>query len=141
MDLPGGPAVAAGELEEGERLRADVDGVRTVVSAYRSGDGLWIVDGDGRTHRLSLEDPAAVMAAVDDVDPVVAAPLPGKVCAVLAGRGDRVAKGAGLAVIEAMKMEHTILAPADGVVGVVHVAAGDLVEEGATLLDFESDGG
>ena len=141
MDLPGGPAVAAGELEEGERLRADVDGVRTVVSAYRSGDGLWIVDGDGRTHRLSLEDPAAVMAAVDDVDPVVAAPLPGKVCAVLAGRGDRVAKGAGLAVIEAMKMEHTILAPADGVVGAVHVAAGDLVEEGATLLDFESDGG
>ena len=40
-----------------------------------------------------------------------------------------------------MKMEHTILAPADGVVGAVHVAAGDLVEEGATLLDFESDGG
>ena len=141
VDLPGGPAVAAGELEEGERLRADLDGVRTVVSAYRSEDEIWIVDGDGYVRRLRLDNPAAAAEVAEYVDPVVAAPLPGRVCALLAGRGDRVAKGAGLAVIEAMKMEHTILAPADGIVGTVHVAAGDLVEEGATLLDFESDGG
>ena len=140
MDLPGGPAVVAGELEEGERLRADLDGVLTVVSVYRSGDGLWIVDDDGRMHRLSFEDPAAVIAAIDGVDPTVVAPLPGKVGAILARRGDRVAKGTGLAVIEAMKMEHTIAAPADGIVGAVHFDVGDLVEEGATLLDFEVRG-
>ncbi len=140
MDLPGGPAVVAGELEEGERLRADLDGIRTVVSVYRSGDGLWIVDDDGRMHRLSFEDPAAAIAAVDGVDPTVAAPLPGKIGAILARRGDRVAKGAGLAVIEAMKMEHTIAAPADGIVGAIHFDVGDLVEEGATLLEFEVRG-
>ncbi|MDG2285529.1 MAG: acetyl-CoA carboxylase biotin carboxyl carrier protein subunit, partial [Alphaproteobacteria bacterium] len=39
---------------------------------------------------------------------------------------------------EAMKMEHTIAAPSDGVVSEVHYQAGDLVEEGADLLEFES---
>jgi 3-methylcrotonyl-CoA carboxylase alpha subunit len=50
--------------------------------------------------------------------------------------GARVARGQLLVLIEAMKMEHAITAPADGVVEAIHYAAGDLVDEGALLLAF-----
>jgi 3-methylcrotonyl-CoA carboxylase alpha subunit len=48
-----------------------------------------------------------------------------------------VAKGDALLVLEAMKMEHTITAPADGVVKEVHYAAGEQVLEGAELISLE----
>jgi 3-methylcrotonyl-CoA carboxylase alpha subunit len=49
-----------------------------------------------------------------------------------------VEKGAALMVMEAMKMEHTIAAPAAGMVKAFHFAAGDQVAEGAELVDFEA---
>ena len=64
------------------------------------------------------------------------APMPGKVLAVLSRRRRRSKRGQLLMVLEAMKMEHAIAAPADGVVEAVHYAAGELVEEGALLLAF-----
>ena len=51
--------------------------------------------------------------------------------------GDKVSKGQPLAVMEAMKMEHTIAAPKDGVVGEVLYGPGDQVAEGAELLRLE----
>jgi 3-methylcrotonyl-CoA carboxylase alpha subunit len=51
--------------------------------------------------------------------------------------GDAVDKGAALIVLEAMKMEHTIVAPASGRVAAVHFAVGDRVGEGADLVDVE----
>jgi 3-methylcrotonyl-CoA carboxylase alpha subunit len=51
--------------------------------------------------------------------------------------GETVARGAVLAIVEAMKMEHAVTAPRDGIVEAVHFAAGDLVPEGAELLTLE----
>jgi 3-methylcrotonyl-CoA carboxylase alpha subunit len=62
------------------------------------------------------------------------APMPGKVVSFSVKAGDKVAKGQPLAVMEAMKMEHTIAAPADGTVAEVLYAPGDQVAEGAELL-------
>ncbi len=62
------------------------------------------------------------------------APMPGKVVAVLVAAGDAVKAGQPLAVMEAMKMEHTIAAPRDGVVDQVLYAVGDQVAEGGELL-------
>ncbi|HEY0200581.1 MAG TPA: acetyl/propionyl/methylcrotonyl-CoA carboxylase subunit alpha [Burkholderiaceae bacterium] len=62
------------------------------------------------------------------------APMPGKVVSFAVKAGDKVAKGQPLAVMEAMKMEHTIAAPADGVVQELLYAPGDQVTEGAELL-------
>lgn len=56
--------------------------------------------------------------------------------AVHVAPGARVERGQLLMVLEAMKMEHAITAPAAGVVSAVHYAAGDVVEEGALLLSF-----
>ena len=66
------------------------------------------------------------------------APMPGKVVSFAVGAGDTVAKGQPLAVMEAMKMEHTIAAPADGGVQELLYAPGDQVTEGAELLKLSA---
>jgi 3-methylcrotonyl-CoA carboxylase alpha subunit len=60
--------------------------------------------------------------------------MPGKVVAFLAAQGDKVTRGQALAVMEAMKMEHTIHAPRDGVVEALLYGVGDQVVEGSELL-------
>jgi 3-methylcrotonyl-CoA carboxylase alpha subunit len=65
------------------------------------------------------------------------APMPGKVVSFDVKAGDKVSKGQRVAVMEAMKMEHAITAPADGVVGELLYAAGEQVAEGAALLTLK----
>ena len=68
--------------------------------------------------------------------------MSGAIVAVMVKPGDKVARGAPLIVLEAMKMEHTIVAPADGIVASVNFAVGERVAEGADLVDLvdaESD--
>jgi len=64
--------------------------------------------------------------------------MPGVVASLAVKVGDKVEKGAALIVVEAMKMEHTIVAPYDGAVKVIHYAVGDQVAEGKDLLELES---
>ena len=64
----------------------------------------------------------------------IATPMPGKITGVFVEEGQRVKKGEPLLVLEAMKMEHTIKAPAAAVVESLGCAVGDQVEEGATLV-------
>jgi 3-methylcrotonyl-CoA carboxylase alpha subunit len=61
--------------------------------------------------------------------------MPGRVVELKVATGQRVERGQPLLILEAMKMEHTLTAPADGEVLAVHYAAGDMVEEGAELLE------
>jgi 3-methylcrotonyl-CoA carboxylase alpha subunit len=68
----------------------------------------------------------------------LAAPMPGKVLSIAVKAGDRVQRGQALAVMEAMKMEHTIHAPGDGVVAELLYGVGDQVAEGAELLRLEA---
>jgi 3-methylcrotonyl-CoA carboxylase alpha subunit len=63
--------------------------------------------------------------------------MPGRVVKVMAKAGESVKKGQALMILEAMKMEHTITAPADGVVKEVHYRAGEQVLEGAELISLE----
>jgi pyruvate carboxylase subunit B len=65
---------------------------------------------------------------------VVKAPMPGLVVRVEVGVGQRVDAGAGLVVVEAMKMENELRAPRPGVVETIHVVAGQAVEKGAALV-------
>lgn len=64
--------------------------------------------------------------------------MPGKVVALLAQPGQAVEKGTPLLILEAMKMEHTITAPAAGVVKAFCYAAGEQVADGAALVEFEN---
>ncbi len=67
--------------------------------------------------------------------------MPGRVVRVLVAAGDRVAAGQGLAVVEAMKMENEVAAPAAGVVSDVRAAPGDSVEAGAVLVTLTAEEG
>jgi len=69
---------------------------------------------------------------------IIAAPMPGLVVRVEVTPGQRVEAGAGLVVVEAMKMENELRAPRAAVVAAVHVAAGQTVEKGASLVTLES---
>ena len=62
------------------------------------------------------------------------APMHGKLIALTVHQGERVTKGQRVAVIEAMKMEHALLAPYDGLVDSVHAELGQQIGEGALLL-------
>jgi 3-methylcrotonyl-CoA carboxylase alpha subunit len=63
--------------------------------------------------------------------------MPGKVVAHLVQAGARVEKGTPLVVLEAMKMEHTLVAPAAGIVQAFRYAPGEQVADGAELVAFE----
>ena len=95
----------------------------------------------GRRFDFDRSDPEAILSDADD--DVLAgaghlhAPMSGKVLSLVAVPGVQVDKGAALLVMEAMKMEHTITAPAAGVVREFRFAAGDQVAEGAELVSFE----
>ena len=67
----------------------------------------------------------------------VRSPLPGKIIDLRVKPGDTVSRGQPLLVLEAMKMEHTLTAPADGKVKSVRYTVGEQVPEGAELVEFE----
>jgi 3-methylcrotonyl-CoA carboxylase alpha subunit len=67
----------------------------------------------------------------------IVAPMPGTVTRILAEPGAELRRGAPLIVLEAMKMEHTLRAPADGRLQALKCAVGDVVQEGAELAEFE----
>jgi 3-methylcrotonyl-CoA carboxylase alpha subunit len=94
---------------------------------------------DGGSHRLRLVDPLDVTQyeATASADAMVRAPLPGKIIDLRVKAGDSVSKGQALLVLEAMKMEHTLAAPADGTVKSLRYAVGEQVPEGAELVEFE----
>ncbi|MFA9463671.1 MAG: biotin/lipoyl-containing protein [Velocimicrobium sp.] len=64
----------------------------------------------------------------------VNAPMPGKILSVKANEGQAVKKGEVMLLLEAMKMENEVVAPQDGTIASINVAAGDMVEAGAILV-------
>ncbi|KRS14595.1 3-methylcrotonyl-CoA carboxylase [Roseovarius atlanticus] len=149
---------------EGEEVQAkvqslsaeahDVEVGDALVTARRVG-GRWQLDGALAPEVAVTGDLVTVFAGYgigfDILDPlergefaagdasVIEAPMPGMVKAVFAEAGQEVAKGDRLAVLEAMKMEHSLLAPRDGVVAEVLAGAGSQVEAGAALIRLEED--
>ena len=115
----------------------NLDGETIAATVIRDGNSLTVFH-DGETRRLELIDELAEAEAHAGEGPagVPIAPMPGVVVDVTVTAGAEVARGEPLMVIEAMKVEHTIRAPADGTVDEVLYAVGDAVEEGAALVAF-----
>jgi 3-methylcrotonyl-CoA carboxylase alpha subunit len=106
------------------------------VNAMRLRSGDLAVFERGETWTLPLYDPFAAAEEKGAAADRVTAPMPGKVIQVLVRPGETVKRGAPLAVLEAMKMEHTLAAPADALVATVDVSPGDQVNEGAMIVRF-----
>ena len=131
------------------------EGAAAVLQYTRQGNGLWVQHAE-RLHstvhwhgevahvftprgaaRISLLDPLAHAGEAAQEGGRLTAPMPGKVVSFAVKAGDKVKAGQPLAVMEAMKMEHTISAPKDGTVAELLYAPGDQVTEGAELLKLQ----
>jgi 3-methylcrotonyl-CoA carboxylase alpha subunit len=129
-----GHALSGERLDDG-RLLIRLDERTFKARAVRAGHD-WHVFAEGDYRRLSLKQELAG-AGEDTRAGSLAAPMPGKVIKVMAQTGARVTKGEALLILEAMKMEHTITAPADGVVKEIHYGPGEQVLEGAELITLQ----
>ena len=129
---------ARGWLIDRGGIVADLDGERVQAQVVVQAE-LRHVFCDGQRYTVHHVDPLALRAEAQQDAAGLGAPMPGKVIALLANAGAKVARGAPLLVMEAMKMEHTIVAPADGVLTAHRFAVGDQVGEGTLLVDFTPD--
>ena len=137
--------IAAGERElpaavrhHDGTLRISLDGRQWTLRAWQDGARLHLFGHDhGRPFLrhdaiAEADQPAAEQGGLS-------APMPGRVIALPVTPGSRVVRGTPLVVLEAMKMEHGLNSPADGVLKGYRVAVGELVAEGAVLVEFEAE--
>jgi 3-methylcrotonyl-CoA carboxylase alpha subunit len=131
-----GDAATAGVLaftSQASGLDLSFGNQRVRASIYAQGETMHVFTPLGATQITEID----LLAHAGDAQAEggrLTAPMPGKVVSFSVKAGDKVSKGQALAVMEAMKMEHTIAAPADGTVAELLYAPGDQVAEGAELL-------
>jgi 3-methylcrotonyl-CoA carboxylase alpha subunit len=115
-----------------------LEGARISAQSWVHNETVYVFADSGRDE-ITLID---IMAHVGEESAAVGSlksPMPGQVVAFKVAVGDSVKKGEPLAVIEAMKIEHTITAPTDGVVAELLFAAGDSVADGDELLRIDTE--
>ncbi|MEN1996673.1 MULTISPECIES: acetyl/propionyl/methylcrotonyl-CoA carboxylase subunit alpha [Stenotrophomonas] len=138
VHMDGNALQGSGRLA-GDALRVQIGEQLHRATVIRDGNELYLFGSEG-VQRFTLHDPVSEAdQSVADAGSLVA-PMPGRIVATLVAPGMAVKRGAPLLVLEAMKMEHTLQAPADGTVQGYRVKAGDQVGDGAVLVDFEADG-
>ena len=140
FDLPGGSAAVAGSMDRDGTISARIGDTLCRGAAARAGNEVAVFEG-GKSWRLAIVDPLAAVADVEAGVESLTAPMPGKIIAVKVDAGAKVERGQALLVMEAMKMEHTIRAPADGIVEKIHFKVGEQVDEGVELIHFEAQEG
>ena len=123
--------------ENGTLMDLRFMGQRQTVQTWQREEIVHVFCALGATQITELDALAHAGEAAHDVGRLTA-PMPGKVVSFAVKAGDAVKKGQPLAVMEAMKMEHTIAAPADGTVAELLYAPGDQVAEGAELLKIQT---
>lgn len=114
-----------------------------VSAMHREEDRAYTVSLNGKRIRVELEDEIATLMKRVGADKatkvhsaVVRSPMPGKITRVLVREGELIEAGQGVLLLEAMKMENEIKAPAAGIVKVVHVSESDAVEKNAALIEI-----
>ena len=136
-------------LAEGEYVMAQVtygaagatvaiDGIAPAADArtIETGEAVHVLR-HGRQTKVSLRDLALEHGADHSGSGLVRAPMHGKVLSLVVKQGERVTRGQRLAIIEAMKMEHTLTSPFDGTVAEIAVFAGAQVAEDAKVMVIE----
>ncbi len=136
--LADGESVVAQIAYGPRRPQVTVDGVAPAAdaAAIATGDAVYVLR-HGRQTKVSLRDLSLDEAGDASAGGLVRAPMHGKVLGILVEQGDRVTRGQRLAIIEAMKMEHTLHAPIDGTVTEIAVGQDSQVAEGARLMVIE----
>jgi len=139
VDTEDGPREARLSVAPPDRLLVELDGRSAVCRVARSGNAIDVLLGD-RLYMFALAHKREQHARVEGHrGKGLVAPMPGLVLRVLVREGEPVRTHQTLVVIEAMKMEHAIEAPHDGIVKKVHCAEGGRVTEGQLLVELEEE--
>jgi propionyl-CoA carboxylase alpha chain len=124
---------------DGDVVDVAIDGRRLITTVHRHGSSWWV---HGRGGDVELDEvPRFPEPEVESVAGGMTAPMPGRVLATDCAAGDDVVAGQLLVLLEAMKMEHRIVAPFDGVVSELRVAVGDQVGTGDMLVVIDAPSG
>jgi propionyl-CoA carboxylase alpha chain len=134
--LPADESIQLVSASADEVVLADGNGVASSFAVARHGQDIYVDSARGPVHLVALPRFPEPGSAVEKGSLV--APMPGNVIRLGAAVGDTVTTGQPLVWLEAMKMEHTITAPADGVLAELNVNTGQQVEVGAVLARVES---
>jgi len=137
ITINGETTLARGKKLDGDGFAVEIDDRRLMANMVAVDDKRSIFI-NGATFTLLRDDPLHLVEAGGAQGGGLTAPMPGKVVALLAQPGQKVEKGTPLLILEAMKMEHTITAPATGTVKAFCYAAGEQVADGAALVEFET---
>ena len=137
MDVAGEPRPFHFAARGNDAFDVTLGDAKEAASAMWNGRDLAMTTPRGHFDLHWIDAFAADLGAADVADRIVA-PMPGTVTRILIEPGSDVPRGTPLIVMEAMKMEHTLRAPADGHVKALKCAVGDFVQEGAELAEFEA---
>src|SRR5262249_49507705 len=135
LALPDDPTVQLASIAP-DQVVLDADGVAYCFAVARYDQDVYVDSARGPVHLVALPrfpEPGSAVAPGSLV-----APMPGNVTRLGAAVGDTVTAGQPLIWLEAMKMEHTITAPTDGVLTQLDVNTGQQVEVGAVLARVEA---
>jgi 3-methylcrotonyl-CoA carboxylase alpha subunit len=138
VEVSGDDVEASARVVHGEHDSLSVDTGSGERELTLVGHGRRVVVTDGETYEIDWVDPWPFESTADDLDSHPASPLPGRVVEVHVAAGQPVKSGDPLAVVEGMKMQHTVRAGRDGVVTQVNVSAGDQVDADAVLCDIDT---
>ncbi|HEV2079532.1 MAG TPA: biotin/lipoyl-containing protein, partial [Allosphingosinicella sp.] len=125
----------------GETRVVDIDGAEELEGAATAVGDTLLVFSEGQAFAFTLPGAGGGSAAGAAGDGSLISPMPGRVIAVEVRQGDSVTKGQKLLTLEAMKMEHSLAAPFDGVVAELNAAEGAQVSEGTLLARVEKGEG
>jgi len=135
ITVDGHPRKATVQWGEGARVTMDGVAAGNGVRFVPAGAGV-VAIANGVQRSVALKSYDSIDVDHLDGDGVIKAPMHGKVLAILVEQGASVQKGERVAVVEAMKMEHALMAPIDGTVGEIVAAVGAQIAEGATILSI-----
>jgi 3-methylcrotonyl-CoA carboxylase alpha subunit len=135
LNAPASARVALGHGGKFHSISLDDDGEIAPVSGFRDDERV-VVFLEGQAFGFDRNARGSVGAAAGDG--AILAPMPGKVTSVEVAAGDTVTKGQRLLTLEAMKMEHGLVAPFDGVVAELSAIAGVQVQVDAVLVKIEA---
>jgi len=132
--VDGSSVIAAGELN-GNELYADIDGHRRRVTVVAHDDQFTLFSEQGAMQFALKQPDYGTLEDGTDAD-AFTAPMNGVIVKLLVETGVEVKKGQAVIIMEAMKMEQTLVAPRDGSVAEFYFQAGDQVKGGEELVNF-----
>jgi 3-methylcrotonyl-CoA carboxylase alpha subunit len=143
VTIDGNPATANLNWDDGT-LAVSIDGRGVPEDSgdtriVSGGDAAFIVSAGGQL-AVSFPAPLQRVSSAAAGDGHVRVPMHGRVASISAGEGERIAAGDLLFTLEAMKMEHSVRAPVDGVIGQVLISVGEQVDDGASAIVIEPAG-